>query len=204
MANPTSGFGLKPVRHYDGSPWNGNTVPCFFSADYAVASYIGDPILISPTAAEDDTTNTLYYPKINVSAGTDGVIVLGCVVSFAPNPNNLTQQYKPASQERIAFCCMDPTVVYHIRGCGGGTPASDWIWRNAIMTAGTSSTVTGLSGFMLDEGTGTAPTNNASNTLLIVGVASMPNNEFGDNVIWEVMLNTRFLAAGTVLGVSDA
>ena len=145
-----------------------------------------------------------HYPKINVSAGTDGAIVLGCVVRFDPNPNNLTQVYRPASQERIAHCCFDPTVVYHIRGCGGGTPATDWIWRNAIMTAGTSSTVTGLSGFMLDEGTGTAPTNDASNTLLIVGVATMPDNEFGDNVIWEVMLNTRFLAAGMVLGITDA
>ena len=204
MANPTAGFGLRPVRHFDGSPWNGNTVPCFVSADYATAMYIGDPVLISPTAAEDDSTNVNHYPKINVSAGTDGAIVLGCVVRFDPNPNNLTQVYRPASQERIAHCCFDPTVVYHIRGCGGGTPATDWIWRNALMTAGTSSTVTGLSGFMLDEGTGTAPTNDASNTLLIVGVATMPDNEFGDNVIWEVMLNTRFLADGMVLGITDA
>ena len=204
MANPTGGFGLKPVRHFDGSPWNGNTVPCFVSGDYAVAMYIGDPIAISATAAEDDTTNTHYYPKINVSAGTDGVLVLGCVVRFDPNPDNLTHIYRPASTERIAHCCFDPTVVYQIRGCGGGTPASDWIRRNALMTAGTSSTITGLSGFMLDEGTATAPAADLTNPLLIVGVADMPNNEFGDNVIWEVMLNTHISTAGLILGVSDA
>jgi hypothetical protein len=72
------------------------------------------------------------------------------------------------------------------------------------MTAGTSSTVTGLSGFMLDEGTGTAPRSDASNPLRIVGVADIPNNAFGDNVIWEVVLNTHTLAAGYILGVSDA
>lgn len=204
MANYTAGFGLRPVRHYDGSPWNGATVPCFISADYATAMYIGDPVLISPTAGEDDSTNVHNYPKINKSAGTDGTIVLGAVVSFDPDPTDLTKQYNPASTERIAHVCMDPSVVYHIRGCGQGTPATDWIWRNAIMTAGTSSTVTGLSGFMLDEGTGTAPTNNQSNTLLIVGVAQMPDNSLADYAIWEVMLNTRYNATGLVLGVTDA
>jgi len=72
------------------------------------------------------------------------------------------------------------------------------------MTAGTSSTITGLSGFMLDEGTATAPAADLTNPLLIVGVADMPNNEFGDNVIWEVMLNTHISTAGLILGVSDA
>jgi len=204
MANPTAGFGLKPVRHRDGSPWNGNTVPCFISADYAVASYIGDPITFSPTAAEDDTTNTNYYQKINVSAGTDGVLVSGCIVRFDPDPDNLTYQYNPASTERIAHVCMDANVIYHIRGCTSGTPASDWIQRNALMTAGTSSTVTGLSGFMMDTGTGTAPRADLSNPLLIVGFASMPDNEFAASGIWEVMLNTHINTTGLVLGVSDA
>jgi hypothetical protein len=188
----------------DGSPWNGATVPCFVSADYATALYVGDPVLISPTAGEDDTTNTNNYPKINVSAGTDGIIIRGVIVRFDPDPDNLTYQYRPASTERIAHVCMDPTVVYHIRGCGGGTPATDWISRNAVCYAGTASTITGISGYQLDEGTSAAPASNQSYPLEIVGRVLTEDNTIADYCTWEVRLNTRFNATGLVLGVSDA
>ena len=66
MANTSSAFGLKPVRHLDGSPWNGNTVKCYISASYATALFIGDPVLLTPTLAEKDATG--MHPTINLSA----------------------------------------------------------------------------------------------------------------------------------------
>jgi len=170
---------------------------------HATAMFVGDAVIISPEADEDDTTNTNYYPKIRRSTCADGAVVIGCIVSFDADPDNLTYQYRPASTERIANVCMDPTVVYQIRGCGQGTPATDWIWRNAIGADSSGSTVTGLSGMKLDEGTATAPTNNQSNPFLIVGVAAMPDNTLADYAIWEVMLNTTYNTTGLILGITD-
>ena len=201
MANPTGAFGLRPVRHKNGAPWNGATVPCYCSASYATALYVGDPVVISLVTAEKDTSG--FYRTINKSAGTDGIVVEGVIVRFDPNRDNLSQVYRPASQERIAHVCMDQTVIYHIRGDGGGTPSKTWIGINAVMIANSSgSTVTGLSGMMLDEGTTTAPDQNQSMPLVIEGLASMPDNSLGDNAIWEVSLNTFFNATGLVLGTT--
>jgi hypothetical protein len=201
MANPTGPFGLRPVRHKNGAPWNGATVPVYCSASYATALYVGDPVVISLVTAERDALGR--YLSVNKSAGTDGIVVQGAIVSFEPDPDDLTKVYRAASTARIANVCMDQTVIYHIRGDGGGTPAATWVGINAVMIANTAgSTTTGLSGMMLDEGTTTAPDQNQSYPLVIEGIANIPNNDLGDNVIWEVSLNTFFNATGLVLGTT--
>jgi hypothetical protein len=83
MANPTGAFGLRPIRHFNGSPWNGNTVPCMCEDSYATAMFVGDPVLVTATTAERDTT--LRYPTINVSDAVDEDIILGAIVSFDPS-----------------------------------------------------------------------------------------------------------------------
>ena len=89
MANPSSApFGFRPVRHIDGSPWNGQTIRCYISSSYATALFIGDPILLTPTLAEKDAT--AKYHTINISAGTTGTIIRGVITSFEPLPDNLT------------------------------------------------------------------------------------------------------------------
>ena len=201
MANPTGAFGFRPVRHQNGSPWNGACVPCYCAAGYATGLYIGDPITASLVNADKDATG--HYLSIVKSAGTDGTIIRGVIVAFAPNPTNLELKYRVASTERIAYVCMDQTVIYQIRGNGGGTPVDNWVGYNASCIATTAgSAVTGLSGMMLDEGTTDTVTEDITNPLLIVGMANTPDNELGDNAIWEVSLNTYFNAAGLVLGVS--
>lgn len=204
MSNPTGAFGLRPVRHMNGAPWNGATVPCYVSASYGTALFVGDPVLQSPTAAEKMASG--LYLTINKSAGTDGTIIMGVIVSFEPLASDLTKVYNPASTERIANVCMDPTVVYEVRGDGGGTPTAVFVGSNASLIATTSgSTVTGLSGMQLDEGTTTDPRADQSNPLLIVGASSRPNETpLDDYTLWEVVLNTPFNATGLVLGVTGA
>jgi hypothetical protein len=200
MANPTGAFGLKPVRHIDGSPWNGVTVPCYVSASYATALFIGDPVLFSPTAAEKDTTGR--YPTINASAGTAGTLIRGVITSFQATDRDSTV-YNPASTERIANVCMDPSVIYQIRGDGGGTPTKLFVGQNAVMIAtATGSTVTGLSGFELDEGTTTAPNTTQNFTLHIMGIADRTDNTLADDARWEVLLNTPENATGRFLGIT--
>lgn len=201
MANDTGVFGLRPVRHISGAPWNGAVTKCYCSSSYATALYVGDPVLFSATLAEKDPTGR--YPTINKSAGTAGTVVRGVIVGFEPNRDNLTQTYRPASQERIALVCMDPDVVYQIKGDGGAALTKVAPGQNAVMIAHTAgSTVTGLSGMALDEGTTTAPNTTQNFTLHILGRADSEDNTLAASATWEVLLNTCENATGRFLGIT--
>ncbi len=202
MANVQTPFGLRPVRHLDGSPWNGQTLRCFISASYATALFIGDPVIFgSTTLANKDTT--AKCPTIVTNAGTNGLLCEGVIVAFEPNPNNLTLQYRPASTERYAFVVPAvPNLVFQIRDDGSGTPAKVFTHQNAEMAAGSGgSTITGLSSFALDAST---PTTTQGFPLHILTLADIADNELDDYAIWEVLLNTCYNATGLYLGVTAA
>ncbi len=203
IPNKTGAFGLRPVRHLSGAPWNGATVKCYISSAYATALFVGDPVLFSPTVGEKDTTGTM--PTINVSAGTAGTLIRGVIDSFEALPGDLTKNYNPASTERIANVIMDPDVVFAIRGDGGGTPTKVFPGQNAVLKAtAAGSTSTGMSGFHLDEGTTTAPNTTQNFTLHILNILEKADNELGDNVVYEVLLNTQENATGRFLGITAA
>lgn len=199
MANTNAPFGLRPVRHIDGTPWNGATVRCYIGSDYGTALYIGDPVLLTTDlSAKDAGAN---YLSVQLSAGTTGVIIRGVITSFEPRPQDLTQQYKPASQARWMNVCMaTPDLIFQVQDDGDGTPAAVWPGQNAVLAAGTSSTVTGMSGYVLDGST--TPTTTQAHTLHIIGLADIANNELGDYGIWDVIINTSRNATGTFLGIT--
>jgi len=200
MANATGPYGLLPFRHRDGSPWNGATRQMYISAAYATALYVGDPVLFSPTLAEKDVTGKL--PTINKSAGTAGTLVRGVITSFEPLVTDLTKVHNPASTERIANVCVDPDVIYKIRGSGVAlTKAVPG--QNAVMIATTAgSATTGLSGMSLDEGTTTAPTTTQNFTLHVLGIVNREDNSLAANAEYEVLLNTCENATGRFLGIT--
>ena len=201
MANKTGAYGLKPVRRFDGTNYNGNTVKCYISASYATALYVGDPVLLTPTLAEKDTTGK--HPTINKSAGTAATMVRGVIVSFEPDPDGLEKIYSPASTEGYANVCMDEDVVFEIRGDGGGTPSAVFVGQNAVMIATTAGdTTTGLSGMNLDEGTTTAPNTTQNFTLHILNIKNSDDNELADDAVYEVLLNTSSNVTGRFLGIT--
>jgi len=203
MANDTNFWGLRPVKHYSGSPWNGVTEKCYVGATYGTAMYIGDNVMINNLSADSDAT--ALYTSVERAALTAASLQYGVIVSFDEIDGvDHKKVYNPASTERYINVCVDPTVIYHIRDDGSGTPGRTWPFLNATMVAGTSSTITGLSGIGLDA---TTPAVDQTAPLLIIRLANLPNNALGDYAIWEVMLNTHQLmggAAGQVLGVAKA
>jgi hypothetical protein len=199
MANATGPFGLTPVRYMDGTPWDGATIDCYISSSYATALFVGDPVLMSPTLAEKDTTTRL--PTVNTHAGTDGLIVWGVIRSFEADPTNLERKHNPASTERrckVVRCADD--LVFQIRDDGSGAPSKVWAGQNAEMQAGSGgSTVTGLSSFALE---GLTPAANQSYPLWIIGLAAIEDNELDDYAIWDVLINTNNNTTGRILGVT--
>ena len=201
MTNKSGAFGLRPVRHMDGTPYNGATVKCYISAAYATALFVGDPVVFSPTLAEKDPTGN--HPTINKATGTAGTVVRGVIVGFLQNPDDLEKTYSPASTEGYAFVAMDPDLIYEIRGDGGGALTKAVPGQNAVMIATTAgSTSSGRSGMNLDEGTTTAPGTTQNFTLHVLDVKEQEDNTLGENALYEVLLNTPENKTGRFLGIT--
>jgi len=199
MANPNAPFGMRPVRYLNGSPWNGQARAYFVPSTNSNAMFIGDPIVADKLG---NATEFMGFPpgsltRAKLAAAGDTELVRGVIVGVMPETRDSTI-YRPASVNSVIWVADDPNLVFHVRDDGAGTPAETWAGANAVLASGTGSTVTGQSGWVLD-GSDT-PAADASNTLLILGLANMPNNELGDYAIWEVIINQHELITRNTLG----
>lgn len=186
MANADTPFGLKPVRHRNGAPYNGAYRCYYVPSTYATALYIGDPVVKTGTANTAvvsvpgaGTFGIGTLPEINQTAvgDVDGDTkrITGVIVGFAPLPTDLSKQYNPASTARVVYVCDDPDILFEIQA-DGAIPATS-IGLNAVLIATHSgNTTTGLSGMELDT-TSDVPAADASNQLLIVGAVNRLDND---------------------------
>jgi hypothetical protein len=206
MGNTANYFGLRPVKHINGSSWNGLTEKCWVGSDYGVALYIGDPVMINNDASACDAAALYTGVELSIPVTPTAAPIYGVVTSIDSSAD-ISDKYvkKPASVDSFLNVCVDPTVIYHIRDNGGGTPSNAWPFLNAWLIAATAgSDLTGLSGVALN---GTqAPAITQTLPVTIIRLANLPDNEMADYAIWEVLINTHQLlnggVAGNVLGVT--
>lgn len=193
MANPTGAFGLRPLYRLNGG--NIVTKQCYIASGYATALFVGDPVIYSDESDDKDPTGR--KPSVEKATLAAGNLHQGVIVSFEPLMTDLSKVHNPASTERIANVCFDADVVYAVRGDGGGTVTDLFPGLTAILVqTAAGSTVTGYSGCHLDEATPAATQNQ---TLNILNIQPKEDNALGDNVVYEVLLNTPLLAAGKFL-----
>jgi len=189
MANAQNFWGLRPVRHFDGSPWNGQTLRCVFTSSEANAMYLGGAVALTLTDAEIPTDGkAIGLTKATITAGGH---IFGVITSFEDSVNYHTV-YRAAETERYCQICLAEGIVFRIRGDGGGTPNKDWQGLGAEMVAGTDSTVTGLSGDGLEE---TTPAATQNFPLVILHVSDVEDNELAAYAQWDVIINTPQLLA---------
>lgn len=179
MANTDAPFGLRPVMHRSGAPYNGAVRPYYLPSTYATAVFIGDAVVKTGTANTAQVTvpggGTFVpgsLPEINRATVGDGNAITGVVVGFASDADDLV--YNAASTERVAFVCDDPDVLFEIQA--DGTLAATSVGLNAVLIdTHSGSTSTGLSGTELDT-TSDAPAADASNQLTIIGIPNREDN----------------------------
>lgn len=199
MANVNRPQGLRPLRHVDGSAWNGAVMPFLIPSSDGTAVYVGDLVKNQGAAAAAGTVvNGMdcegMWQAIRISGGTTGQDVLGVVVGFLPDPTNLMTKHRAASTNRIALVCVDPTVVYECQEDADTTPiAAASVGLNAAITTTAGSATTGLSGMEIDS---TSVATTATLPLKVLGLVKRPDNAFNtggsgtDKAKFEVMLNT--------------
>jgi len=198
MANPTTGFGLRPVRHIDGSPWNGQTIRAYLDVTLAGAFFIGDPVIWSALISTRDTTSK--YMSLNIATGATAAIIRGVIVSFEPDPDNLTLTYRPTLTKRWANVVVaTPNVVFQCRADASAINVPKYAGGNATLTMTAGSTVTGLSGVVF---TGTTVTQ--AHPIHVLGISDIEGNEYGTSAIYDVLINTCYNTTGLILGVTGA
>lgn len=189
MANTDTPFGLIPVRHLNGNPWNGQTRPYSIASGYGTALLPGDPVkmLADGTIARATATGTI----LGVFMGCQYTsTALGGVVSK-------DKPYWPASTvaaDAKAFVADDPDLIFQVQADDdSATIAATAVGANADILVGTGSTTAITSGFELDAST---VASSAAN-LRILALADLPNNEWGDFAKVEVLINEHFYRTTT-------
>jgi hypothetical protein len=205
MANIDSPFGLRPVRHKSGAPYNGAANPYWIDADYGTALFIGDPV-IRVAGGSNDAAVTVpsvgsfpigTLPSIEKATAGDGNRITGVIVGFSPLPTDLSVKHNPASTERVALVCDDPDIVFEIQA-DGAIPAASVGLNAVLIYTHSGSTTTGFSGVELDT-TSDVPAADASNQLFILRAVNREDNDTTlTHAKVEVMINQHTESQGTV------
>lgn len=203
MANTDTPFGLRAVGHPLGLS-KARLTPYYVPASYATALFPGDPVVKTGTSntAEVSVVGSGLMPigsmaEVNKAAAGDDNAITGVVVSVAPNPDNLSRRYLPASTGGVVLVNDDPATEFEIQA--DGTIAAAQVGLNAVLIyTNTGDTNTSQSGAELDT-TSDAPAADASNQLTILGVVPRTDNEAGsDFTKVRVRINNHTEAHGTV------
>lgn len=219
MANAAAPFGLRPLRHKSGAPYNGSARLYYVPSTDTTAIYIGDPVTnyqVSGGSATAGTglgsNSTAYYgnfpgtlPVISKATAGDSKPITGVAVGFFAEQASSTV-YRAASTARGVWVVDDPDLEYIIMddgvatlliGAGAGS-ASYAVGDNGNVNLSTysGSAATGLSGATLST---TLSTSGASTgQLKILGLYQDVKNTGGSaNAVWRVMINNHLLVPGT-------
>ena len=178
MANADASYGFRSV-HMDGSPSTGGTMRCVIAAGDATATFIGDAVKLAGTSING-------APTVAQCAGGDPV--LGAIVSFEANPNDLGAQYRKASTERYCQVAMAEGGYFMVQEDGvDGAMGIAAAGLNATIIVAAGSTVTGFSGMEIDSST--ADTTNSLDLQLWAPVNREDNDGALANADWIVRFN---------------
>jgi len=188
MANANIARGLIPYKYDSGAPYNGAGNVYFVPATNASNLFIGDPV-VTVTATSDGNG----IPVVAIASAGASNPVLGPIISIVPagDPQVAVTRdfpvYRQASIGQYVIVADDPTLLFMIQEDSvSGALAAGAVGRNANLVAGTGSTVTGYSGWML-QSSSLATTNTLQ--LRIRRFLTEADNAVGTNAKWLVKIN---------------
>lgn len=174
MANVSRINGFKPVKHLNGSPYNGQFNYYEIVAGDSAITNIGDVV---KSDAGVGTEGLMTCVRLAASGETtSGASIVGVVVGFKVDPSNLNSpQYRAASTKRIAMVADSPDLIFEVQD-GGTVPCTQTLIGNnvgintPVGVAGQASTMTSGA---------TAPTTTSTLPLKILGIKRAPDNNDG-------------------------
>ena len=175
MASVLKGF--RPVKHMNGSPYNGQLNRYMISASDSQATNVGDFVQLSDNDALVDTVGFGVYPAVERIGSGTAVPIVGVIVGFEPDYTKLnTGNSRAASTRRVALVADSPDLIFAgFQDGTGGVVAAASVGLNVAINLGTAaSTAPFASGMSVDSST-VATT--ATLPLQILGVTAAPDND---------------------------
>ncbi len=198
MANADTPFGLIPVRHKGGAPYNGAANPYLIPSSDSADMFIGDPVVKTGTA------NTAEIKRVGgdfgigtlpaVAKATAGSTnrISGVIVGFMPATRD-SEVYGVASTDRVAMVADDPDLVFEAQGDDALAVTGVGANANLVFTH-SGSTITGKSGVEVDSSTSAVGATLQCRVLRFANRSDNEANAAANKV--EVMINLHTEATG--------
>lgn len=212
MANVSRINGFRPVKHLNGSPYNGQANIYEVPAGEAIPVFIGDLVKLSDSAA------TAGYPAVeSVSTATTAVTgnaavaVVGAVVGIVNTKLDVDGKlttgsvsldipiYRPASTKQFVLVADAPDLIFEAEAVASVALADVGLNADISSAAQTAGGGSGTSG----QGVATtAPDTTATRPLQIVGISKRIDNEpaSANNKVL-VRINTHQYGAAGLAGL---
>lgn len=203
MANVSAPRGLVPVNGAYSQPYNAGVRLYWHDAGDSTPIFVGDLVTATGDSYFYNQGGVVQSLPIVTQSATGNVFQGVCVGTLAITRDSPI--YAAASTGIGVFVCDDPNAEFWVQDANSGTPlTANAIGLNVDVSVGSGSTVTGMSGMVLDNGT-EAGTNTLD--LKILGQYQSPDNDLGSSVSsgaaagkWLVRIN-RHRFANQIAGV---
>jgi hypothetical protein len=162
MANTSKIRGFIPVKHANGSPYNGQANIYAVLASDSTALFVGDPVVLDGSAY----TNGIASITKAAAAGPVLGVVVGVIntkldpVSGTMTAGSIsldTPQYRPASTFQYVLVADAPDLQYEVEQTTGSNASYTFlvadVGLNVSHTTVAGSTTTGVSGAAIDMST---------------------------------------------------
>jgi len=174
MASVLAGF--RPVKHQNGSPFNGQVNRYMISASNSAVTNVGDFVQLSANDALVDPAGGVYPCVNRISSGT-AVPIVGVIVGFDVDYSNLNSgAVRAASTRRIALVADSPDLIFAgPQDAVGGVVAAASVGLNVAIDLGSAQSVPPYASGMKVDSSTVAVT--AALPLQIMGVTAAPDND---------------------------
>lgn len=194
MANPNTPYGIRPYAYMSGAPYNGAVRTYYVPVGNATALFMGDPVNL--VAGSSDGNGV---PVAEIATGGSAHQILGSFMGISNNAGRsvitLLQNQTPylaASQAAYIYVSDDPFLLYAVQedSVGGAVTSDNAASANANLIAGTGSTVTSQSGWLLDSSTVVHAGSDTTLQLRIIQALQEVDNTVGISFAkWLVKIN---------------
>lgn len=187
MANTSRVYGFKPVKHQNGSPYNGQANIYEFAVGETVPLFIGDAVLRSTEASTSGyvTVKSLSAAATanDVTAGVVQGVVVGVVnTKLDPITGKMTAgavaldtpQYAPAGTKTFVMVADAIDLIHEIQSTASYALADIGLNADVGVLANTAALTTGNSPMYVNA---TSPTASASRPLHVIGYVQRADNE---------------------------
>jgi hypothetical protein len=186
MANVSRVYGFRPVKHFTGAPYNGQSNLYEVSVSETIPIFVGDFVVRSTNAS---TSGLVTVKSLSAAATANDVtagVIVGSVVGIVnvkidPDGNMTagsitldTPQYAPASTKSYVLVADAPDIIYEAQSTASMALADIGLNADVGVLANTTALLTGQSPMFVQSTTLTA---SASRPLHVVGFAKRPDNE---------------------------